>query len=278
MICRRADVLPIEAVVRGYLAGLGLEGIPGERHGLRHRAPGRPARERPPARTDLHAGDEGGAGRARREHQLRRWSSTSGLGARPASRPAGRGDPRALGSTASRRPWRRRGSCRHEVRVRRWREAGIRSLADTKFEIGLDRPTTGELILIDEALTPDSSRFWDAATYEPGRPAGELRQAVRPRLARDPAVGQDGAGPALPTTSSTAPAHATSRPTNGSPAPASSAISRRTSSPHEHVSGSRSTSRPSPASSIRRAARSRAAWAISGSRGSATSASAGAPS
>jgi phosphoribosylaminoimidazole-succinocarboxamide synthase len=41
-------------------------------------------------------------------------------------------------------------------------------LADTKFEFGLD-PQTRELVLADEALTPDSSRFWDAATWEPGR-------------------------------------------------------------------------------------------------------------
>jgi phosphoribosylaminoimidazole-succinocarboxamide synthase len=40
-------------------------------------------------------------------------------------------------------------------------------LADTKFEFGqLD----GDLILIDEALTPDSSRYWPADTYQPGRP------------------------------------------------------------------------------------------------------------
>lgn len=38
-------------------------------------------------------------------------------------------------------------------------------LADTKFEFGF---VDGELTLIDEALTPDSSRFWDARTYEPG--------------------------------------------------------------------------------------------------------------
>ena len=44
-------------------------------------------------------------------------------------------------------------------------------------------------MLIDEVLTPDSSRFWDAAAYEPGRPAGELRQAVRPRLAARPRPG-----------------------------------------------------------------------------------------
>ncbi|MEZ4496817.1 MAG: phosphoribosylaminoimidazolesuccinocarboxamide synthase [Thermomicrobiales bacterium] len=37
-------------------------------------------------------------------------------------------------------------------------------LADTKFEFGF---VDGELTLIDEALTPDSSRFWDARTYDP---------------------------------------------------------------------------------------------------------------
>jgi len=39
-------------------------------------------------------------------------------------------------------------------------------LADTKFEFGLH---DGQVILIDEALTPDSSRFWDAQGYKPGR-------------------------------------------------------------------------------------------------------------
>ena len=39
-------------------------------------------------------------------------------------------------------------------------------IADTKFEFGLDK---GELILIDEVLTPDSSRFWPADKYEPGK-------------------------------------------------------------------------------------------------------------
>ena len=45
------------------------------------------------------------------------------------------------------------------------RERGI-IIADTKMEFGL---LDGELILIDELLTPDSSRFWDAAGYEPGK-------------------------------------------------------------------------------------------------------------
>src|ERR1039458_894162 len=39
-------------------------------------------------------------------------------------------------------------------------------IADTKFEFGIDK--SGNLLLIDEALTPDSSRFWPVASYKPG--------------------------------------------------------------------------------------------------------------
>ena len=50
-------------------------------------------------------------------------------------------------------------------------------LADTKFEFGMH---DGTLTLIDEALTPDSSRYWDAAKYEPGRtPPSYDKQYVR---------------------------------------------------------------------------------------------------
>jgi phosphoribosylaminoimidazole-succinocarboxamide synthase len=50
-------------------------------------------------------------------------------------------------------------------------------LADTKFEFGL---LDGKLVLIDEALTPDSSRYWDAATYRPGgAPPSYDKQFVR---------------------------------------------------------------------------------------------------
>ncbi len=45
------------------------------------------------------------------------------------------------------------------------RERGV-IIADTKFELGI---SGGELILIDEVLTPDSSRFWPAEDYSPGR-------------------------------------------------------------------------------------------------------------
>ncbi len=50
------------------------------------------------------------------------------------------------------------------------RERGV-ILADTKFEFGLDNedPTHPELVVGDEVLTPDSSRYWPVAGYEPGR-------------------------------------------------------------------------------------------------------------
>jgi phosphoribosylaminoimidazole-succinocarboxamide synthase len=51
-------------------------------------------------------------------------------------------------------------------------------IADTKFELGLDE--TGRLVLADEALTPDSSRFWPVDGYEPGRPQASFdKQFVR---------------------------------------------------------------------------------------------------
>ncbi len=60
------------------------------------------------------------------------------------------------------------------------REAGI-IIADTKFEFGTT--ASGELLLIDEALTPDSSRFWPADQYVPGRTPPSLdKQPVRDYL------------------------------------------------------------------------------------------------
>ena len=53
-------------------------------------------------------------------------------------------------------------------------------IADTKFEFGLQ---DGELILIDEIFTPDSSRFWPVSSYEPGRSQPSLdKQFVRDYL------------------------------------------------------------------------------------------------
>ncbi len=54
-------------------------------------------------------------------------------------------------------------------------------IADTKFEFGID--DSGELLLIDEVLTPDSSRFWPAEEYKPGGPQPSFdKQFVRDYL------------------------------------------------------------------------------------------------
>lgn len=66
-------------------------------------------------------------------------------------------------------------------------------LVDTKFEFGL---RDGEVVLIDEALTPDSSRFWDAAAYEAlGSTESYDKQVVRDYLER---IGWDKRPPAPP--------------------------------------------------------------------------------
>jgi len=66
-----------------------------------------------------------------------------------------------------------------EARARAW-ERGL-VLADTKFEFGF---VDGALALIDEALTPDSSRYWDRAGYEAGRLESFDKQVVRDWLDR----------------------------------------------------------------------------------------------
>ena len=74
-----------------------------------------------------------------------------------------------------------------ETSLRLYREAADYALergiiiADTKFEFGLD--AAGRLVLMDEALTPDSSRFWPADRYRPGiSPPSFDKQFVRDYL------------------------------------------------------------------------------------------------
>ncbi|HET6838939.1 MAG TPA: phosphoribosylaminoimidazolesuccinocarboxamide synthase [Bradyrhizobium sp.] len=79
------------------------------------------------------------------------------------------------------------------------RERGI-IIADTKFEFGRDR--SGRIILIDEVMTPDSSRFWAADTYTPGRPQPSFdKQPLRDYLDHERRAGRwngDAPPPALP--------------------------------------------------------------------------------
>jgi phosphoribosylaminoimidazole-succinocarboxamide synthase len=74
-------------------------------------------------------------------------------------------------------------------------------LADTKVEFGFD-VSSGAITLGDEVLTPDSSRFWDAATYEPGKSQPSYdKQYVRDWLTSAESGwdrGSDSPPPALP--------------------------------------------------------------------------------
>jgi phosphoribosylaminoimidazole-succinocarboxamide synthase len=75
-------------------------------------------------------------------------------------------------------------------------ERGI-ILADTKFEFGLR--ADGTLVLADEVLTPDSSRFWDAAAWRPGSSLPSFdKQYVRDWLAKESGWDRTSPPPALP--------------------------------------------------------------------------------
>ncbi|THV65236.1 phosphoribosylaminoimidazole-succinocarboxamidesynthase [Aureobasidium pullulans] len=70
-------------------------------------------------------------------------------------------------------------------------ERGI-IIADTKFEFGLD-VDTDEVILVDEVLTPDSSRFWPADKYELGKSQDSFdKQYLRDWLTKEGLKGKDG--------------------------------------------------------------------------------------
>ncbi len=175
MLCRRVDVLPIEVIVRGYLAGSGWKdyqrtggvcgiGLPA---GLREsdRLP-------EPLFTPSTKAEEG------HDETISVEEAAALVGEELATRV--RDIAIAL--------------YRYGASVAE--PAGI-ILADTKFEFGVD-PGTGELLLIDEVLTPDSSRFWDASSYEPGRAQASFdKQFVRDWLEDQP-WDKTPPGPALP--------------------------------------------------------------------------------
>ena len=74
-------------------------------------------------------------------------------------------------------------------------ERGI-VIADTKFELGLDE--SGRLVLGDEALTPDSSRFWPADEYEPGRAQASFDKQYVRDYCETLGWGKTAPGPELP--------------------------------------------------------------------------------
>src|SRR5579859_1779672 len=137
---------------------LWVEGLSDHRKNLWDRVAARLAGVGSAARANFYAGHEGGE-RTRREHFVRAGCGSGWKRARRASPRCEPGDLPACGEYA--------------------RPRGI-VLADTKFEFGL---LNDELIWIDEALTPDSSRFWPADGYQPGGPQPSFdKQFVRDYL------------------------------------------------------------------------------------------------
>ncbi len=158
MLVRRTDPLPVECVVRGYLAGSGWKEYlaSGSVCGVPLPAGLRESDRLPePIFTPTTKAEEG--------HDA----------------------PISFEETAA-RIGRSLAERIRDLSIRIYRtsaeyalERGI-LIADTKFEFGIDG---GELVLIDEVLTPDSSRFWPADEYRPGGPQPSMdKQFVRDYL------------------------------------------------------------------------------------------------
>jgi phosphoribosylaminoimidazole-succinocarboxamide synthase len=145
MECRRLEMLPIECVVRGYLAGSGWKDYQATGSTSGHALPAglREADRLPqPIFTPATKAQTGHDENISREHAAELVGEELFANVERTAL--------ALYAAAA------------EYALAR----GI-IIADTKFELGL--AGTGELVLGDEALTPDSSRFWPADGYEPGR-------------------------------------------------------------------------------------------------------------
>ena len=160
MLCRKTNPLPIECVVRGYLSGSGWKD---------YRATGKvcgialPAGLRESERLPEPIFTPSTKATAGHDENISFDQAAATIGGELAERLRG-------------------------VSLEIYRRAAAYAeprgiiLADTKFEFGLDGD---ELIWIDEALTPDSSRFWPANLYEPGRAQPSFdKQFVRDYLER----------------------------------------------------------------------------------------------
>jgi len=159
-IVKRLRALPIEAVVRGYLSGSGWKDY---------------------QRTGTVCG-----------HPLAPGLKLADTLPEPIFTPAtkaaaGEHDENIDFATVARLIGEERAAAVRDTAIAIYRHASAHArargiiIADTKFEFGIDE--SGALILIDEVLTPDSSRFWPAATWRPGEsPPSFDKQFVRDYL------------------------------------------------------------------------------------------------
>ena len=172
MLCKKAERIDVECVVRGYLTGSGWREY--REHGTLH---GRPletglkdgARLAQPAFTPTTKAEQG------HDEPI----PHGGLAAIVGAELAGALERRSVALYEE----------AHEIA----RQRGL-VLADTKFEFGF---VDGALTLIDELLSPDSSRYWDLAEYEAGKLVSFDKQYVRDWLDQS-GWNHDPPAPALP--------------------------------------------------------------------------------
>jgi phosphoribosylaminoimidazole-succinocarboxamide synthase len=176
MLCRRTEVFPIECVIRGYLSGSAWKEyaqhgtLAGEKlpPGLLESAKLEPAIFSPA--TKAETGHDENITIARMRETL--------------------GDEVASQLESMTRAV-------YTLGEKISRDQGI-IIGDTKFEFGRDKD--GRIILIDEVMTPDSSRFWAADVYRPGQPQPSFdKQPLRDYLDAERRAGRwDGEAPAPP--------------------------------------------------------------------------------
>jgi phosphoribosylaminoimidazole-succinocarboxamide synthase len=145
MLVRRAEVFPVECVVRGYLAGSGWKDYLRTGEVCGHRLPEgllESAELPQPIFTPATKAEEG------HDENISEAAVSQLLGEETTT-------------------FLRDTSLKLYKEARDFaRRRGI-IIADTKFEFGRDK--TGQILLVDELLTPDSSRFWPSDQYLPGR-------------------------------------------------------------------------------------------------------------
>ena len=154
--CRRLEMLPIECVVRGYLAGSGWKDYRATGAVCGHRLPEGLAESQQlpePIFTPATKAETG------HDENIDRAAAIELVGEERFDEVE------------------RLSLLLYRFASERAAERGI-ILADTKLEFGVDE--TGQLVLADEAFTPDSSRFWPAGEFEPGRTQASFdKQFVR---------------------------------------------------------------------------------------------------
>ena len=163
MLCKKASIFPVECVVRGYIAGSGWKEYQKTGAICGHKLPAglkqaqklpepifTPSTKAPIGQHDENIDFEQASKIVGAEHAAKLRDLTLRLYSRACEYAATRGI----------------------------------IIADTKFEFGLHQ---GQIILCDEVLTPDSSRFWDASKYQVGSsPESYDKQIVRDWLDKQP--------------------------------------------------------------------------------------------